>query len=249
MADTAKPARKTVKSAPRSKFTRAKATELFAALAEDRPDPKTELEFVNPFTLLVAVALSAQATDVGVNKATRKLFAVADTPEKMLALGEEGVAGYIKTIGLWRNKAKNVIALSQKILDEFGGEVPRTRDELTTLPGVGRKTANVVMNEAFGEPTIAVDTHIFRVSNRTGLAPGKTPDHVETGLERITPVEFKKGAHHWLILHGRYVCKARTPECWHCVIADLCAFKPKTQDPSKRAALGPKKPSRPPKGV
>jgi endonuclease III len=246
MPETSKPARKPAKAAPRSKFTRAKAAELFAALAEDRPDPATELEFVNPFTLLVAVALSAQATDVGVNKATRKLFAVADTPEKMLALGEEGVAGYIKTIGLWRNKAKNVIALSAKILDEFGGEVPRTRDELTTLPGVGRKTANVVMNEAFGEPTIAVDTHIFRVSNRTGLAPGKTPDHVETGLERITPPEFKKGAHHWLILHGRYVCKARTPECWQCAIADLCAFKPKTPDPAKGAALGPKKPARPP---
>jgi len=245
MSDTPTPARKPAKAAPRSKFTRAGAAQLFAALAEDRPDPRTELEFVNPFTLLVAVALSAQATDVGVNKATRKLFAVADTPEKMLALGEEGVAGYIKTIGLWRNKAKNVIALSRRILDEYGGEVPRTRDELTTLPGVGRKTANVVMNEAFGEPTIAVDTHIFRVSNRTGLAPGKTPDHVEAGLERITPPEFKKGAHHWLILHGRYVCKARTPECWQCVIADLCAFKPKTPDPAARAALGPRKPRRP----
>lgn len=245
MSDIAKPA----KAAPRSKFTRARATELYAALAEDRPDPATELEFVDPFTLLVAVALSAQATDVGVNKATRKLFAVADTPEKMLALGEEGVAGYIKTIGLWRNKAKNVIALSRKILEEFGGEVPRTREELTTLPGVGRKTANVVLNEAFGEPTIAVDTHIFRVSNRTGLAPGKTPDHVEAGLERITPPEFKKGAHHWLILHGRYVCKARTPECWHCAIADLCAFKPKTPDPAARAALGPKKPRTPAKSA
>ncbi|MFN4184702.1 MAG: endonuclease III [Hyphomonas sp.] len=246
MPDTSKPARKLAKAAPRSKFTRAKAAELFAALAEDRPDPRTELEFVNPFTLLVAVALSAQATDVGVNKATRKLFAVADTPEKMLALGEEGVAGYVKTIGLWRNKAKNVIALSRRILEEYGGEVPRTREELTTLPGVGRKTANVVMNEAFGEPTIAVDTHIFRVSNRTGLAPGRTPDHVEAGLERITPPEFKKGAHHWLILHGRYVCKARTPECWRCVIADLCAFKPKTPDPATQAALGPKKPRKPP---
>jgi endonuclease-3 len=223
---------------PRSKFTRATAAELFAALAADRPDPRTELDFVNPFTLVVAVALSAQATDVGVNKATKKLFAVADTPDKMLALGEAGVAGYIKTIGLWRNKAKNVIALSQKIIDDFGGQVPRTRDELITLPGVGRKTANVVLNEAFGEPTIAVDTHIFRVSNRTGLAPGKTPDHVEAGLERITPPGFKKGAHHWLILHGRYVCKARTPECWQCAISHLCAFKPKTPDP--RAAAVPK---------
>jgi endonuclease-3 len=158
----------------------------------------------------------------------------------MLALGEEGVAAHIKTIGLWRNKAKNVIALSRRILEDFGGEVPRTRDELVTLPGVGRKTANVVMNEAFGEATIAVDTHIFRVSNRTDLAPGKTPDHVEAGLERITPAEFKKGAHHWLILHGRYVCKARTPECWQCAISHLCAHKPKTPDPAVRAALAPK---------
>jgi endonuclease-3 len=218
-------------------MTRAQAAELFAALAADRPDPRTELDFVNPFTLVVAVALSAQATDVGVNKATKKLFAVADTPEKMLALGEEGVAQHIKTIGLWRNKAKNVIALSRKILDDFGGEVPRTREELTTLPGVGRKTANVVMNEAFGEPTIAVDTHIFRVSNRTGLAPGKTPDQVEAILERVTPPEFKKGAHHWLVLHGRYVCKARMPECWRCAIRDLCAYKPKTPDPAVECIL------------
>jgi endonuclease III len=229
---------------PRSKFTRAKAAELFAALAADRPDPRTELDFVNPFTLVVAVALSAQATDVGVNKATKKLFAVADTPEKMLVLGEEGVAAHIKTIGLWRNKAKNVIALSRRILEDFGGEVPRTRDELVTLPGVGRKTANVVMNEAFGEATIAVDTHIFRVSNRTGLAAGKTPDHVEAGLERITPAGFKKGAHHWLILHGRYVCKARTPECWQCAISHLCAYKPKTPDPATVGKLGPKTPKR-----
>lgn len=229
---------------PRSKFTRAKAAELFAALAADRPDPRTELDFVNPFTLVVAVALSAQATDVGVNKATKKLFAVADTPEKMLELGEEGVAAHIRTIGLWRNKARNVIALSRKILEDFGGQVPRTRDELITLPGVGRKTANVVLNEAFGEATIAVDTHIFRVSNRTGLAPGKTPDHVEAGLERITPAAFKKGAHHWLILHGRYVCKARTPECWHCAIADLCAYRPKTRDTAATASQGPARPER-----
>ena len=221
-----------------------KTEKIFAALAHDRPDPKTELEYSDPFTLLVAVALSAQATDVGVNKATRKLFAIADTPEKMLALGEDGVAEHIKTIGLWRNKAKNVIALSQKILDDFGGEVPRTRDELTTLPGVGRKTANVVMNEVFGEPTIAVDTHIFRVSNRTGLAPGKTPDEVEAGLERVTPAEWKKGAHHWLILHGRYVCKARTPECWRCVIAEWCKYTPKTPDPASVSALGPKAPKK-----
>ncbi len=229
---------------PKSRFTRARAAALYAALAADRPDPHTELAFVNPFTLVVAVALSAQATDVGVNKATQKLFAVADTPEKMLALGEEGVAGYIKTIGLWRNKAKNVIALSRKIIEDFGGEVPQTREELVTLPGVGRKTANVVLNEAFGEPTIAVDTHIFRVANRTGLAPGKTPDHVEAGLERITPPEFKLGAHHWLILHGRYVCKARTPECWQCAIRDLCAHKPKTADPATAGKLGPKRPRR-----
>ena len=228
--------------AAKSKFTRAKAAELFAALAADRPDPRTELDFVNPFTLVVAVALSAQATDVGVNKATKKLFAAADTPEKMLTLGEEGVAAHIKTIGLWRNKAKNVISLSRKIIEEFGGEVPRTREELITLPGVGRKTANVVMNEAFGEPTIAVDTHIFRVANRTGLAPGKTPDHVEAELERTTPPAFKKGAHHWLILHGRYVCKARQPECWQCAIAHLCAYKPKTPNPATVGKLGPRGP-------
>jgi endonuclease-3 len=231
----------------RTRYSQAEIREIFRRFSIQRPEPKGELEHVNAFTLLVAVVLSAQATDAGVNKATRGLFAVADTPEKMLALGEERVGDFIRTIGLWRNKAKNVIALSRKILDEYGGEVPRTREELTTLPGVGRKTANVVMNEAFGEPTIAVDTHIFRVSNRTGLAPGKTPDHVEAGLERITPPEFKKGAHHWLILHGRYVCKARTPECWQCVIADLCAFKPKTPDPATRAALGPKKPRAPAK--
>ncbi|WP_065382737.1 endonuclease III [Hyphomonas sp. ND6WE1B] len=219
-----------------------KTEKIFAALAHDRPDPKTELEYSNPFTLVVAVALSAQATDVGVNKATRKLFKIADTPEKMLALGEERVANHIKTIGLWRNKAKNVIALSQKLLDDFGGEVPRTREALTTLPGVGRKTANVVMNEVFGEPTIAVDTHIFRVSNRTGLAPGKTPDEVEAVLERVTPEKWKKGAHHWLILHGRYVCKARTPECWRCVIAKWCKFAPKTPDPATVSSLGPKAP-------
>lgn len=239
MADMTRPKRK---PAPRPKLTRAQAADLFAALAEDRPDPATELDFVNPFTLLVAVALSAQATDVGVNKATKTLFAIADTPEKMLALGEEGVAAHIRTIGLWRNKARNVIALCRKLLEEYGGEVPRTREALITLPGVGRKTANVVLNEAFGEPTIAVDTHIFRVSNRTGLAPGRTPDEVEANLERVTPLDFKKGAHHWLILHGRYVCKARTPECWHCAITHLCAFRPKTQDPAVAAALGPKRP-------
>lgn len=236
------PSRKPAKKrAPRT-LGPEKTEKIFVALAHDRPDPKTELEYSSPFTLLVAVALSAQATDVGVNKATRKLFAIADTPEKMLALGETGVAEHIKTIGLWRNKAKNVIALSQKILDDFGGDVPQTREELTTLPGVGRKTANVVMNEVFGEPTIAVDTHIFRVSNRTGLAPGKTPDEVEASLERVTPAKWKKGAHHWLILHGRYVCKARTPECWRCVISEWCKFTPKTPDPARVSALGPKAP-------
>ena len=207
------------------------AEDIFARLSQERPDPETELEYSNPYTLVVAVALSAQATDVGVNKATRKLFAAADTPEKMLALGEDGVREHIKTIGLFRNKAKNVIALSQMIMDEFDGEVPQTRDELVRLPGVGRKTANVVLNEAFGQPTIAVDTHIFRVGNRTKLAPGKTPDDVEDRLLSIVPPDYLKGAHHWLILHGRYVCKARTPECWHCAIADICKFKDKTPDP------------------
>ena len=227
------------KRAPRT-LGKEKAELIFAALAEDRPNPHTELEYINPFTLLVAVALSAQATDVGVNKATKKLFAVADTPEKMLALGEDGVGEYVKTIGLWRNKAKNVVALSRILIDEFGGVVPRTREELMRLPGVGRKTANVVLNEAFGEPTIAVDTHIFRVANRTGLAPGKTPDEVEAGLERVTPPHWKKGAHHWLILHGRYVCKARTLECWRCVIAEWCKYTPKTPDPATVSKLGPK---------
>ncbi|MCL4155183.1 UNVERIFIED_CONTAM: hypothetical protein GTU68_063227 [Idotea baltica] len=228
------------KRAPRT-FGKEKATVLFAALAKDRPDPHTELNFSSPYTLVVAVALSAQATDVGVNKATEGLFAAADSPEKMLQLGLEGVEQHVKTIGLWRNKAKNVIALSEMLLKDFGGTVPQTREELMLLPGVGRKTANVVLNEAFGQPTIAVDTHIFRVSNRTGLAPGKTPDEVEQSLERTTPDAFKLGAHHWLILHGRYVCKARTPECWQCAISDLCKFKPKTPDPATVSNLGPKK--------
>ena len=208
------------------------AEELYARLAEDRPAPKTELDYVNAYTLVVAVALSAQATDVGVNKATKKLFAKADTPQAMLALGEDAVREHIKTIGLFRNKAKNVIALSSMIIEEFGGVVPQTRDELIRLPGVGRKTANVVLNEAFGQPTIAVDTHIFRVGNRTRLAPGKTPDEVEERLERITPAAYLKGAHHWLILHGRYVCKARKPECWRCPIEDICKFKDKTPAPA-----------------
>ena len=219
---TAKPKPKPRKKTRRSPvFNREKATELYAALAKDRPDPHTELDFTSPYTLVVAVALSAQATDVGVNKATKGLFAAADTPEKMLALGLEGVEGHIKTIGLWRNKAKNVIALSKMLLDDFAGVVPQTREELILLPGVGRKTANVVLNEAFGQPTIAVDTHIFRVSNRTGLAPGKTPDAVEAQLERATPNLYKLGAHHWLILHGRYTCVSRKPKCWDCSICLL----------------------------
>lgn len=238
MADTEKAAGRRKKRAPRT-MAKARAEQLFAALAADRPEPRTELAYTNPFTLVVAVALSAQATDVGVNKATRGLFAAADTPEKMLALGEDGVAQHIKTIGLWRNKAKNVIALSRMLVEEFAGEVPGTRKELIRLPGVGRKTANVVLNEAFGQHTIAVDTHIFRVANRTGLAPGKTPDEVEAGLERVTPEAYKRGAHHWLILHGRYVCKARKPECWHCVIRELCRYTPKTPDPATVSSLGP----------
>ncbi|TRO97201.1 endonuclease III [Glycocaulis profundi] len=212
-------------------LTREQAEELFARLSEVMPDPKTELNYTNPFTLTVAVALSAQATDVGVNKATKALFEAADTPEKMLALGEDAVREHIKTIGLFRNKAKNVIAMSRILVEQFGGEVPQSREALQTLPGVGRKTANVVLNEAFGQPTIAVDTHIFRVGNRTKLAPGKTPDEVEARLERITPDAYLKGAHHWLILHGRYVCKARKPECWRCAIADICRFKDKTPAP------------------
>lgn len=225
--------------APRT-FGPARATKLYEALARDRPDPRTELDFTSPYTLVVAVALSAQATDVGVNKATARLFGEADTPEKMLAVGEAGVAEHIRTIGLWRNKARNVIALSQMLIDRFDGIVPQTLEELQELPGVGRKTANVVLNEAFGVATIAVDTHVFRVSNRTGLAPGKTPDQVERGLERATPAQFTHGAHHWLILHGRYVCKAQAPECWHCAIAHLCKYKPKAPDPATVSRLGPR---------
>jgi endonuclease-3 len=211
------------------RLTKAKAEALYARLAELRPEPKTELEYANPYTLLVAVVLSAQATDKGVNRATGPLFKIADTPAKMLKLGEAGLAGHIKTIGLWRNKAKNVIALSQALLDKHNGEVPREREALEALPGVGRKTANVVLMEIFGEGTIAVDTHVFRVANRTGLADGKTPAEVEAQLMRITPPHYLRGAHHWLILHGRYVCLARKPECPRCVIADLCLYQPKTR--------------------
>ncbi len=209
-------------------YTQDELREIFRRFHVQRPEPKGELEHVNPFTLVVAVALSAQATDAGVNKATRALFAVADTPQKMLDLGEEKVRDYIKTIGLYRNKAKNVIALSQKLIDDFGGEVPKTREELITLPGVGRKTANVVMSMAFGIPTMAVDTHVFRIANRLGLAPGKTPDEVEENLLSVIPDEYLFHAHHWLILHGRYTCKARKPECQACVIADICKSAEKT---------------------
>jgi endonuclease III len=210
------------------KFSKREVAEFYKRLAESRPIPRTELEFINPFTLLVAVVLSAQATDVGVNRATPPLFEIADTPQKMLTLGEAHIVEFIRTIGLFRTKAKNIIKLSQILVDEFGSVVPQDREALEKLPGVGRKTANVVLNVAFGEPTIAVDTHIFRVGNRTGIAPGKTPLQVEEGLERVTPAEYKLGAHHWLILHGRYVCKARKPECFHCVIADLCRYPAKT---------------------
>ncbi len=216
--------------AARSAYSRAEIGEIFRRFSIQRPEPRGELEHVNAFTLLVAVVLSAQATDAGVNKATRALFAVADTPQKMLDLGEEKVGTYIRTIGLWRNKAKNVIALSQALIRDHGGEVPGNRDELTKLPGVGRKTANVVLNMAFGQPTMAVDTHIFRIGNRIRLAPGKTPEQVEDTLVRIIPPEYMRHAHHWLILHGRYVCKARKPECWRCVIADICKSPEKTTD-------------------
>ena len=200
----------------------------FAALAARTAHPKSELEFKNPYTLLVAVVLSAQATDVGVNKATGPLFATVDTPAKMLDLGEAGLKHYIRTIGLFNTKAKNVIRLSHLLIEKHGGQVPRDRDSLQALPGVGRKTANVVLNVAFGEPTIAVDTHVFRVANRTGLAPGKTPEAVEHELERVIPAKWKQHAHHWLILHGRHVCKARKPDCGACVVRGLCEFEGKT---------------------
>ena len=203
--------------------------EMFYRLATLKPDPRGELNYRNTYTLLVAVVLSAQATDAGVNKATRTLFARADSPAKMIALGEHAVREYIRTIGLYKNKAKNVISLSRKLIDEFDSQVPQTREELESLPGVGRKTANVVLNIAFGAPTIAVDTHLFRVGNRTGLAPGKTPLEVELGLEKKVPAAYKRHAHHWLILHGRYVCKARKPECPICPIQDLCGFSEKTE--------------------
>src|SRR5579859_549320 len=209
-------------------WTEAEVREAFERFRKANPEPKGELEHLNPFTLLVAVVLSAQATDAGVNRATRALFEVADTPQKMLELGEQRLRDYIKTIGLYRNKAKNVIALSQKLIRDFGGEVPRTRAEIESLPGAGRKTANVVLNMAYGEHTMAVDTHVFRVGNRTRLAPGNTPLEVELGLEKVIPPEFMLHAHHWLILHGRYTCLARKPRCEVCLINDLCRWPEKT---------------------
>ncbi|MFN3867663.1 MAG: endonuclease III [Hyphomicrobiaceae bacterium] len=224
VASGAKPGRR-----PRFKpLDQAEVAEIFRRFHDIEPAPKGELEHTNPFTLLVAVVLSAQATDAGVNKATRGLFARADTPAAMLALGEEQVREAIRTIGLYRNKAKHVIALCAKLVADYGGEVPRDRDLLETLPGVGRKTANVVMNVAFGAPTNAVDTHVFRVAHRLGLSRGKTPAAVEKDLDRLIPPQYGVPAHHWLILHGRYLCKARKPECYRCPIADICRFEPKT---------------------
>jgi len=214
---------------------RAHVFEFFRRLAEANPSPTTELEFTNPYTLLVAVVLSAQATDASVNIATRPLFKRVQTPRQMVELGEDRLREAIKTIGLFNTKAKNVIALSKALIERHGGKVPRTRDELEALPGVGRKTANVVLNTAFGEETFAVDTHVFRVCNRTGLAPGKTPEEVEAKLEAVVPSPFRRDAHHWLILHGRYTCKARLPECWRCPVIDLCRYKPKTPPPAERA--------------
>ena len=208
--------------------------EFFRRLAEANPSPTTELDYINPYTLLVAVVLSAQATDASVNIACGPLFKRVKTPRQMIGLGEERLREAIKTIGLFNTKAKHVIALSRALIDRFGGEVPRTREQLQELPGVGRKTANVVLNTAFGEETFAVDTHVFRVCNRTGLAPGKTPDEVEATLDRIVPQPFRRDAHHWLILHGRYTCKARLPECWRCPVIDLCRYKPKTPPPEER---------------
>ena len=232
-----KPARKPKVRCP---YSSAEIEEIFRRFSVQRPEPKGELHHTNPFTLVVAVALSAQATDVGVNKATRPLFAIADTPEKMLELGEERLRDHIRTIGLYRNKAKNVILLSEKLIRDFGGEVPRTREELVTLPGVGRKTANVVLSMAFGIPALAVDTHIFRIGNRLKLAPGKTPDEVEENFLKIIPEHYLFHAHHWLILHGRYTCKARRPECEHCIIADLCKSPEKTNEmPAELKELPP----------
>jgi endonuclease-3 len=220
------------KRAPGSRLTEAEIDELFRRFQEVDPHPKTELRYRDPFTLLVAVILSAQATDSSVNRATPDLFRVADTPEKFAKLSQAALEDKIKTIGLYRNKAKNLIAMAKALLAEHGGKVPETREVLMSLPGVGRKTANVVLNTAFGQNTIGIDTHAFRVANRTGLAPGKTPLEVELKLEKIVPERYKHNCHHWLILHGRYVCKAKKPECWRCIIADICLFKPKTPAPA-----------------
>ena len=217
--------------------------EFFRRLCELQPEPETELEYGNTYQLLVAVVLSAQATDAGVNKATRRLFAEVRTPEQMVALGEEGLKEHIKTIGLFNSKAKNVIALSEQLIAEHGGEVPRDRETLVTLPGVGRKTANVVLNCAFGEETFAVDTHVFRVCNRTGLAAGKTPEAVEAKLEKRVPEPFRRHAHHWLILHGRYTCKARLPECWRCPVVDLCRYRNKVLEKPVRQGKRASSPS------
>jgi endonuclease III len=210
--------------------------EFFRRLAEDDPAPETELAYGNPYQLLVAVTLSAQATDVGVNKATQALFREVHTPAQMLRLGEDGLKAHIKTIGLFNTKARNVILMAQRLVEDFDGEVPQTREALVTLPGVGRKTANVVLNCAFGQETFAVDTHIFRVGNRTGLARGKTPEQVEAQLDKRVPAPFRLHAHHWLILHGRYICKARLPECWRCSVVDLCAYKAKVLEKPKNRA-------------
>jgi endonuclease-3 len=220
------------KKAPGSRLTQSEVDEIFHRFEEVSPHPKTELHYRDPFTLLVAVVLSAQATDASVNRVTPDLFRIADTPKKLVELGQAALTDKIKTIGLYRNKAKNLIALANKLVAEHGGKVPDNREALMTLPGVGRKTANVVLNTAFGQSTIGIDTHAFRVANRTGLAPGKTPLEVELKLDRIVPERYKHNAHHWLILHGRYVCKARNPECWRCLIADICLYKPKTPAPA-----------------
>ena len=227
----AKPAKnkRPKKKLPRPKLTRAEIATIYQHLHTLDPAPETELNFSNPYTLVVAVALSAQSTDVGVNKATKELFKIVDTPKKMLDLGEEKLIEHIKTIGLYKTKAKNVIAAAQRLVDVYDGEVPEDREALESLPGVGRKTANVVLNVAFGHPTMAVDTHIFRVSNRTGMAPGKDPLEVELNLLKVTPPEYMVYAHHWLILHGRYTCIARTPKCFNCAIEKICKFKDKTK--------------------
>jgi endonuclease-3 len=228
---TRRPKRARAGLAPGSLLTQGEIDEIFRRFQSIEPHPRTELRYKDPFTLLVAVVLSAQATDTSVNQATPQLFQVADTPEKLVALGEAKLTEKIKTIGIYRNKAKNLIALSRKLVEDFAGKVPEDREALMTLPGVGRKTANVVLNTAFGALTIGVDTHVLRVANRTGLAPGKTPLDVELTLDRVVPERYKHNCHHWLILHGRYVCKARKPECWRCAINDICIYEPKTPAP------------------